>query len=138
MGLPAYVLASFLALGLVWALASPYGAIVDEEADYIKALGVSGGDASGRRATWQEVPLTPAQQRTVDPLTRQFKVPERPAPRGTTRPCLLLQPTQPASCLTPPGGRVFDRTYVGVYHPCLMSCRASRHGSRAGRRLVFS
>lgn len=117
LGLPAYVLISFLALGLVWALASPYAATVDEEANLVKALGASTGDLTGKPATWQDVPLTPAQQRTVDPTTRQFRVPERLAPRGTTRPCFLLQPTQPASCLKKPAGRVFDRTYVGIYPP---------------------
>jgi len=117
LGLPAYVLAPFLTLGLVWALASPYAATVDEEANLVKALGASTGDLTGKPATWQDVPLTPAQQRAIDPATRQFRVPERLAPRGTTRPCFLLQPLQPASCLEKPAGRAFDTTYVGVYPP---------------------
>lgn len=117
LGLPAYLLVAFLAFGLVWALASPYAAAVDEEAHFIKALGASTGDLTGKAADWQDVPLTPAQQRAIDAVTRQFRVPERLAPRGTTRPCFFLNPAQPASCLTKPAGRLFDTTYVGIYPP---------------------
>ncbi len=119
---PACVLAFFALLGVVWALARPYGASVDEEAHYVRALGVSTGDLIGEPDTWRYNPLTPAQQRTIDAATRRVDLPPRVAarhlPSGESLiTCFAVRTTDSASCIGPPTGRVVDRTYVGIYPP---------------------
>jgi len=120
--LPVCVLAFFALLGVVWAIARPYGASVDEEAHYVRALGVSTGDLIGEAGTWPYNPLTPAQQRTIDAATRRLDLPARVAARQSSSGesifnCFATRTTESAHCISPPTGRVVDRSYVGVYPP---------------------
>lgn len=55
--LPLCILVFFALLGVVWAFARPYGASVDEEAHYVRALAVSTGDVIGEPDTWHYNPL---------------------------------------------------------------------------------
>lgn len=122
LALPVCVLLFFALLGVVWALARPYGASVDEEAHYVRALGVSMGDLVGEADRWDYNPLTPAQQRTIDAATRRLNLPSRVAARQSPAgesifSCFAIRTTEPASCIGQPTGRIVDRTYVGVYPP---------------------
>lgn len=76
----------------------------------------------------------------MNATTRKFDVPAHLAPRGTTRPCFSLRPLQPASCLTKPAGRVFDRTYVGIYPPLpyILPGLAARAGKAPASGLVLA
>ncbi len=116
------MLAFFVLLGLAWALSRPYGASVDEEAHYVRALAVSTGDLVGEPDRWPYNPLTPTQQRTIDAATRRLDVPTRVAAKQSPSDesifnCFAFRTTASASCISEPTGRVVDRSYVGLYPP---------------------
>ncbi|HYE77313.1 MAG TPA: DUF2142 domain-containing protein, partial [bacterium] len=122
LAVPVCLLVAFAVLGSVWALGRPYGVTTDEEAHYVRALGLSTGDVTGEASVWPDRAFTPEQQRTLDAATRRFRMPERVAPRrnptgGSIFSCFAFQPTRPASCITDPSGPVLQETYVGVYPP---------------------
>lgn len=124
MGLPLCLVAYFFVLGIVWAVARPYAATVDEESQYIKALGVSTGDLAGRLPEREDVPpsMLPEQRRAILAATRQFDVPHDVAPRASESgeiifDCFVFKAIQAASCLAEPIGAVADQSYAGVYPP---------------------
>lgn len=117
------MLVFFAALGVVWALARPYGASVDEESNYVRATGASTGDLIGKATRWPDVSLlTSPQARTVNAATRVFRVPEDVAARGSPQggsidSCIIFQPTHPGSCIPEATGPPLASSYQGVYPP---------------------
>ncbi|HSH60887.1 MAG TPA: DUF2142 domain-containing protein [Acidimicrobiales bacterium] len=143
--LPLCILVFFALLGVVWALARPYGASVDEEAHYVRALAVSTGDVIGEPDTWHYNPLTPAQQRTIDAATRRVDLPQRVAAKHSPSGesifnCFAFATALPASCIGEPTGRVVDRTYVGIYPPVpyVVPGLAARPASGPGGGLLLA
>jgi hypothetical protein len=119
--LPVCLLVWFVALGVVWALARPYGVTTDEEAHYARALGAGIGDLSGQRVKPPDGPLN-AQERTLTGASRRFREPADVAPRpapagGSIFSCFAFAQKESASCITKPTGPVLNETYVGVYPP---------------------
>ena len=111
------LLVFFSLVGLVYAMASPYGAPPDEPTHYVKALATGSGDLFGEPAKY---PGDRSQRQKIymDSVTRRFRVPERLAPpEDDEELCFILKPAQPAACPNQAGGEPERLSYVGVYPP---------------------
>jgi hypothetical protein len=111
------VLVFFAAVGLAYAMASPYGARPDEPTHYVKALATGGGDVLGRPARFPG-DRSARQAAYIDSVTRRFRVPARLAPPvDDGRLCFVLQADRPADCPHTSTGGPEQLSYVGVYPP---------------------
>lgn len=111
------LLVYFALVGLVYAMASPYGAPPDEPTHYVKALATAGGDLVGRDAAYPGE-RSGRQRVYVDSVTRRFRVPERltpPTDDGDL--CFILDASQSAACPHRAEGGPERLSYVGVYPP---------------------
>jgi predicted membrane protein DUF2142 len=136
---PLLVTGFLILMGAAWLMATPPGASFDEQAHYIKAIGVGRGELYGRAPVVSEQNLRELFRRGTEDkgsLEKLGKVLETPAVRWQERTrrrfrvppdlvdtrfgCTVFQRDAPATCLDGPalpvGGQT-QNSYVGTYQP---------------------
>jgi hypothetical protein len=108
---------AYVLLVIAWIVANPPFASPDEEAHYLRAVGVSRGDLIGKPARFPGPRRNP-QLEFVNKFTRSVTVPSRLSPVGSG--CNIAQPQVSSACLypmNPPRVQTTANTYVGNYAP---------------------
>ena len=117
----ALISAAYALLVVAWIGGNPPGASPDEQAHYVRALGVASGQLCGGPAVYTEQEFPKAVQRNwINRTGRTFTLPGRLAPPGDLA-CYRFKPRQPADCqldLHVPGPPV-QRCHEGTFQPFL-------------------
>lgn len=119
---PVPVIAFLALLVTAWVITNPVGYTPDEDAHYLKALGVGHGEFVGRPGKYQIGPgFGPAQLAWINQAARAVRVPPGMAPDNDG--CALFQESRSNACEydrpAPPKEAVDRLTYVGTYEPFL-------------------
>ena len=114
---------AYALLALAWVFSDPPGAGPDEPANYVKAIGIGGGQLLGKPGP---LPAQVAMRFRLDgpryafanSTTRWVTIPPNLAPVGFA--CNAFDATQPAACIgqtQPPAASNALPTYTGTYEP---------------------
>ncbi len=117
----ALISAAYALLVAAWIGGNPPGASPDEQAHYVRALGLASGQLRGTPAVYtdQELPIA-VQRDWINRTARTFTLPARLAPPGDLA-CYRFKPRQTADChldLELPGPSV-QRSHEGTFQPFL-------------------
>lgn len=132
----AAALLAYLLLAAAWVGGSPPFSNPDEEAHYLRAVGLSSGALVGAPVDDLHQPdLTPNQEAIVGEQSRLVPVPAGLAPRGWS--CFVARPHVSAACLdeaerSPPPEEMVS--FVGTYQPApyVLPAAATRLGDDPG------
>lgn len=114
---PLVLFAAYAALGMAWIVGNPPFASPDEEAHYLRAVGLSTGDLIGDRTRFPG-PADDSRLTFVNKFSRSISVPAGLSPAGSG--CNIAQATESSACLyamNPPRQDTTARTYAGIYAP---------------------
>jgi hypothetical protein len=109
--------AAYTALGMAWIVGNPPFASPDEEAHYLRAVGLSTGDLIGDPTRFPGAANDP-RLTFVNKFSRSISVPAGLSPAGSG--CNIAQATESSVCLyamNPPRQETTARTYAGIYAP---------------------
>jgi predicted membrane protein DUF2142 len=116
---PALVIGCYALLGLAWAMSNPPFAAPDEDAHYLRTLGVANGHLLGARGRYPSDPtLTRRHRAAIDDVARIVEVPPGLSPVGFE--CSVHRTRASAACqnrVVPPRMKVTAVTPVGGYQP---------------------
>ena len=102
---------------MAWIVGNPPFASPDEEAHYLRAVGLSTGDLIGDPTRFPGSPDDP-RLTFVNKFSRSINVPSGLSPAGSG--CNIAQATESSACLyamNPPRQETTARTYAGIYTP---------------------
>jgi Predicted membrane protein (DUF2142) len=115
---PLVLVAAWALIALAWAFANPPFAAPDEEAHYLRAVGVAGGTLTGDELTARPAAELTRREAWLAMNSREVVVPARLVPPDPG--CYVLDPSRSAACLdVAPRASSAARmtTYVGDYQP---------------------
>ncbi|MDX6642815.1 MAG: hypothetical protein QOD76_777, partial [Solirubrobacteraceae bacterium] len=117
--LPILVIGGYALFGLTWAMSLPPFAAPDEDAHYLRTLGVANGHLLGPRGRYLSDPaLTPRHRAAINDIARVVEVPPGLSPVGFA--CIVHRTRVSAACqnrVVPPRVKVTAVTTVGGYQP---------------------